>query len=34
MSPFDIAFLWGVAGAFVTFSATLAYVTWDYGRKN
>ena len=34
MSPFDIAFLCGVVGAFVAFSATLAYVTWDYGHKN
>ena len=33
MSPFDIAFLCGVVGAFVVFSATLAYVTWEYSRK-
>ena len=33
MSPFDIAFLCGVVGTFVVFSATLAYVTWEYDHK-
>lgn len=32
MSLFDIAFLTGVVGAFVVFSGTLAYVTWEYNR--
>ena len=33
MSPFDVFFLCGVVGAFVVFSGTLAYVTWEYDHK-
>ena len=34
MSSFEIAFLCAVVGAFVVFSATLSYVTWEYDHKN
>ncbi len=32
LTPFDIAWLSGIIGAFVVFAAGLSYVSWEYNR--
>ena len=32
LTPFDIAWLTGIIGAFVVFAAGLGYVSWEYNR--
>ena len=33
LTPFDIAWVAGIIGAFVIFAAGLGYVSWEYSHR-